>query len=123
MFENVGTKLKVLAYITVILGFLGSIGGGIALMSQSFFLGIVVILGGFLASWLTALPIYGIGEAADNSWRATPSSAPRGSLIKKAPEMPKAPLTVRDIKRCPHCGDTVRSKICDMCGQANDLFN
>ena len=125
MFENVGTKLKVLANIIAILGIIGSIVCGLYLVKESVLIGILTMVCGSIGSWVTALIIYGIGEAADNSRGSALSPQPKRRLAPsttKLPKTPMAPLTVRDSKRCPHCGDTVRSKICDMCGQENDLF-
>ena len=40
---------------------------------------------------------------------------PIATTVKKQP--------IPSIKRCPHCGDIVKSKTCEMCGKTNNLFD
>ena len=68
MFDNVGSKVKVLAVVGCILGIIGSvILGVIAIFSGQLLLGIVYIVVGILISWLSSLTTYAIGESAENT--------------------------------------------------------
>ena len=70
MFENVGGKLKGLAKVICWVGIIGSVIGGIAIMTQGkamIAVGIGVAAGGALASWVGSLGLYGFGEIVENS--------------------------------------------------------
>ena len=68
MFDNVGSKVKVLAVVGCILGIIGSvILGATAMFSGQLPLGIVYIVVGILISWLSSLTTYAIGESAENT--------------------------------------------------------
>ena len=142
MFENVGGKLKVLAIVVVVLGIISSIVSGIILMFSeidgAFGFGLLIIGGGILGSWITALPIYGIGQAAENSDYLVRHTigTPRSAVTTVSPKPEKrttltSGLTTAStqtsassvVKRCPHCGERVQKKLCEYCGKENDYFN
>lgn len=62
MFENVGGKIKALSIILSIVGTLGLIIYGLFLMSESFVVGVLVIILGSLYVWICSLFICGFGE-------------------------------------------------------------
>ena len=69
MFENCGGKIKALAKVYTIIGVLSSIIAGIIVFKITenpwFFL--VIVVGGFLFFWVSALFIYGFGQLVSNS--------------------------------------------------------
>ncbi|MBQ4451790.1 MAG: hypothetical protein II912_05395 [Clostridia bacterium] len=79
MFNNVGSKCKTLAKVLCWIGIAFSIIWGIVMMAASalrvqgsgsgimVLYGLLVMILGSLASWLSSLSLYAIGEAAENS--------------------------------------------------------
>ena len=87
MFNNVGNKLQILAWITCILGIIGSVIGGINCIisgnsiiineyssgpeidagEQLITEGIVLLIAGPIASWIGSLSTYALGQVAENS--------------------------------------------------------
>ena len=67
MFTNVGGKIQALAFINCILGILTSIVYGLsACLRLSVLIGILVVVVGPLAAWLSSLFIYAFGEMVEN---------------------------------------------------------
>ena len=66
MYSNIGEKLKKLAIFQMIIGSIGGIVAGIALINISMLVGIIVIIVSPLFSWVSSLITYGVGEAADS---------------------------------------------------------
>ena len=64
MFENSGSKIKVLALICFWISLVGSVIAGLALIDS---IGIIIILLGILSSWLSTIVLYGMGEGIENS--------------------------------------------------------
>lgn len=63
MFDNIGEKIKGLAIFATALGIILSIVFGImSIVNGSNLVGIVIMLGGCLGSWLGAFILYGFGE-------------------------------------------------------------
>lgn len=62
MFEEIGGKIKGLAQITCFIGIVASIIAGIVMFATSFWLGILIIIGGCLSSWIGSFALYGYGE-------------------------------------------------------------
>ena len=68
MFDNVGSKLQIMAFVFFIIGTIASVILGIATwIAGSFWYGLLVIVIGILSSWLSNLAIFGIGVCAENS--------------------------------------------------------
>lgn len=69
MFKNSGPLCFVVAIIVFIVGTIASIISGIAMISaaKSPFIGIAIIVGGILGTYLTCVIISAIGESAENS--------------------------------------------------------
>jgi hypothetical protein len=68
MFDNVGSKLQIMAFVFFIIGTIASvILGIITWISGSFWYGLLIIVIGILSSWLSNLAIFGIGVSAENS--------------------------------------------------------
>lgn len=70
MFNNPGNKLKVLAIVLTVILMLGSIIGGILIISnegRDSWMGWPVLLGGTLFAWVSGLMMYGFGELIENS--------------------------------------------------------
>ena len=133
MFENIGSKLKGLACFLCVGGIAGSVIGGISLMINDLVLfALLTAVLGSLGSWISSWVIYAIGEIAENtqenrgSYR--PTNARSYNLDEKAEKKRiqsvfKATHTNSyNPKRCPHCGEVVKSSTCAMCGKKNNLF-
>ncbi len=70
LFDNIGGKLKIVAKIFCWLGIIASVIGGIALMSvddDMIGAGIATLIGGSVASWLSALGLYAFGQLVENT--------------------------------------------------------
>ena len=144
MFNNVGRKLKAIAGIFAWVGIIASIVLGIVIIDAlSFLVGLLVIAIGSLASWISSLGLYAFGELVDNStivanqYRESGyeekapgfketffpnfganNTAPKSTVYGSSNQSSTAPT-----KYCPHCGEAVRTSICGMCGQRNNLFD
>ena len=125
MFKNIGEKLKAIAYFVFVCGIVGSVVGGLIIISETkYFEGILIIICGSLASWISSCVIYGIGEIASytsNTYNVRKSV----DLLKQSTTRATTQKTVVDnssSKVCPHCGEKVTSNKCVMCGLENNLF-
>lgn len=73
MFKNIGAKIKTLAVVACWIGIVGSVVFGIILMALPSYLGgnaglgIAVLLGGSLFSWLGCFYTYGFGELIEKT--------------------------------------------------------
>lgn len=68
MFDNIGKKLKMLAQIICWVGIFASAITGIVFMARvSFWIGLLILVAGAVASWISSLGIYGFGELVENS--------------------------------------------------------
>ena len=142
MFNNVGRKLKDIAsFITYIGIALSVILGILMIKSLGFLLALLIIAVGSFISWISSIGIYAFGELVDNSTiiashyksaddssvYSTATSAPTADTPKTTAS--KAGITLSSstrqgtIKTCPHCGEVVRSGVCGMCGNKNNLFD
>lgn len=75
MFENIGGKIKGLAVLMCWLGIIGSVIMAFVLWNQNSYrnptigLGIAVLVGGCLISWIGSFAAYALGELTENSER------------------------------------------------------
>ena len=134
MFENIGAKLKGLAYFLCVGGIAGSVIGGISLMSNDLVLfGLLTAVVGSLGSWISSWVVYAIGEIAENTQKNRGSYGLTGARSynideeaakKRIQSVFKATHTnsSSNPKRCPYCGEVVKSSACEMCGKKNNLF-
>lgn len=67
MFNNIGSKIKVIAIIFFTLEMLGIIISSLVVLGESFLMGGVVFVGGFMAAYLSVVLIYAFGELVENS--------------------------------------------------------
>ena len=68
MFNNIGSKIKGLAYVICVLGIVLSVIYGIAMMvNEAYLAGILTIVLGALLSWLGSFGTYGLGQLIENS--------------------------------------------------------
>jgi len=73
VFRNIASKLKTAAGVLFALGAVGSVIGGILLMTRSLIaVGLVVLIGGMLLSWLCSIFVYGFGQLIENTDRTAP---------------------------------------------------
>ena len=146
MFNNVGRKLKDIASVITYIGIALSVILGILMIkSIGFLLALLIIAVGSFISWISSIGIYAFGELVDNSTiiashyknaddsrvYSTATSAPTADTSNTAASKTAAskvgiPLSSNPqqttVKTCPHCGEVVRSEVCGMCGNKNNLF-
>ena len=124
MFDDIGTKLKGLAYFSCWIGIFSSMILGIVAIRVRIIYGVLIIVLGPLYSWISSWVIYAIGEIAENTQKKSinkeTSKNAKAELFLKSNYMNQ--VSTMEKKHCPHCGDTVTSKVCDMCGKENNLF-
>ena len=142
MFNNVGRKLKDIASAITFIGIAFSVILGILMIKPlGILFALLIIAVGSFISWISSIGIYAFGELVDNSTiiashyksaddsrvYSTATSAPTADTPKTTAS--KAGITLSSstrqgtIKTCPHCGEVVRSGVCGMCGNKNNLFD
>ena len=134
LFGHVGEKIKKASFWACVIGMACSVIAGVILIfTVSFWIGLAVVVGGYLFSWLASLGGYGFGELVENSrgtnrregtpasssqYRAvTDNRAPRVTVTQSetAAETIRKEKPVRDINeenkiltdggwKCPNCG-------------------
>ena len=68
MFNNIGGKIKAVAACFTWIGFIASIlGGAYIILESELLLGLLVMLIGCFASWLSSLTLYGFGQLIENT--------------------------------------------------------
>lgn len=71
MFDNIGKKIKILAYVLTWVGIIASVITGIAMMnsfdSTVRTIGLIVLIVGSLLSWASSFIIYGFGQLIENT--------------------------------------------------------
>lgn len=113
MFENIGSKIKTVAEVVCFIGIIGSIITGIVLMAldeYTFFLGLVVAIGGSLTSWIGSFMTYGFGQLVENSDILV------RQVHKTHSAAPSTPASVHQW-RCFNCGNMISENICPICGK------
>lgn len=146
MYHNSGAKVKGLATFIAVLMMMACIAIGVLIIvrAELIWLGLVVILGGCLVSWLTCLMMAAFGELVQNSYKilkilsenktAAQAVQPAPQYVAVVPnnvpmqhnEVPYvAPVqaeqtanTVVDTTTCPNCGSPRKgsSAFCAFCG-------
>ena len=67
MFDDIGRKLKTLAKVSTILGIIGSVIAGCALMGDDFLTGLLILVLGSVFSWIGSFTVYGLGQLIENT--------------------------------------------------------
>ena len=67
MFDDIGSKLKTLAKVSTILGIIGSVIAGCALMGDDFLTGLLILVLGSVFSWIGSFTVYGLGQLIENT--------------------------------------------------------
>ena len=133
MFNNIGGKLKGLAYFLCSFGIISSLITGIITTEKDVLIGILTIVLGALFSWISSWITYAIGEIAENTAlirREGSQTYVKSYGTEERSEQHRMTsvfksTSTNDSSRqryCPHCGETVQSSICEMCGKKNDFF-
>lgn len=138
MFDDVGEKIKGLAKIFLIIAIIGSVIGGIILISSNWLLGLLVIGLGILVSWILCVFIYAVGQIVENTDSAAKSlrriEELNAEMIAKEEPIKKADIYKRankenrndvkcknetsEIYRCPNCLKIMDRNLikCTFCG-------
>ena len=112
MFNNCGPKIKMIANVFFILGAIGSFVGGVILLDEADEgLGIAVMLGGILVSYIMSLMLATFGEIAENTSIIAKNTQNQSTAPAAAAQQPAVPV-------CPSCGKpyAAGSKFCTGCG-------
>ena len=140
MYDNIGEKIKGLARVMFIVEAIAAVITGIALMGSDedmILIGLLVMVVGPIVAWVSSWLLYGFGELIDNACiiagntralkKASTNFNTANNAINKMEgaksffeSIPANQTSTR--QQCPHCGETITSKICDMCGKENNLF-
>ena len=140
MYDNIGNKIKALAIGAFFVEAIGSIIGGIRLISTAddpVPLGIVLVLVGPIVAWASSWILYGFGELIEKVCglyshivikQTSSASQTITSSIKNTPTSigisgKRLPTREHTATQCPHCGEIVNSNKCSMCGKSNNLFD
>ena len=138
MYDNIGEKIKGLAKGMFIIEAIAAVIGGIVLLGYEFLaIGWLTLFLGPVVAWISSWLLYGFGELIDNvctiaantktSKNASTNFNTANNAINKMegakPFFKSIPANKTSTRRqCPHCGETITSKICAMCGKENNLF-
>ena len=102
MFDNIGGKIKVVAQLATWLGIIASVVSGIVFIaSLESPMGIFVMIGGSLISWLSSLTLYGFGQLIEHTEHIANNIA--SNQIPKQDNMSVSP---EGINTCDCCGKT-----------------
>ena len=114
MFENIEEKLKAIANIFTVIGFISSIILGIVCWTNhiGFFIGLIILVVGCLFSWAVGCLLYGFGELIESTKtieRAT----------RKDTSVSSIPNSNVSQKSCPSCFSRVAQSdtVCKHCGE------
>lgn len=114
MFENIEEKLKAIANIFTVIGFIASIISGIVCWVNhiGFLVGLIILVVGCLFSWAGGCLLYGFGELIESTKaieRATRTNSPISPI----------PNSNASQKSCPSCFNRVAQSdtVCKHCGE------
>ena len=99
MFENIGGKLKMVAQIVTWFGIIASVVVGIGMLYvMESPIGILVMIGGALVSWLSSLTLYGFGQLIENTdiLAGRKKSSPREQKIAAVTELRRKGLITEE---------------------------
>lgn len=132
MFDNIGSKLKGLAYTVSALGIIASILGAIVLWgansshNSTIGTGLLVLIVGCVVSWVGGFFTYGFGELIEQqatiiSLLEKPNKAAGKPLETEFPSAPATPTSTIDMPtawKCPECGASNAFGVlhCKRCG-------
>ena len=143
MYDNIGEKIKGLAKVMFIVEAIAAVIGGIVLLGDEFLaIGLLTLFLGPVVAWISSWLLYGFGELIDNVCRiaantrtlkneSTSFNTANNAVNKmeSSKEISTKPFfksvstnQTSTQRQCPHCGETITSKICSMCGKENNLF-
>ena len=138
MFSNIGSKIKIVAIVSTVIGMIISVVYGFVLVKYSALVGILVVVLGCLGSWLGSFTLYGLGQLIENSdiivkqLKKINSTTPDGKGINQnntnyssplntlnynnnSNSTRKVPVTMESCRKCGGYYD-VGSKECPHCG-------
>lgn len=138
MYNYIGKKIKVLAKGVFIIGAIAAVIGGIVMLRNKLFaIGWVTMLLGPVVAWIFSWLLYGFGELIDNVCTIAANTETLENTLTNFNNANNAINKMEGAKPffksvssnqtstrryCPHCGENVTSKICNMCGKENNLF-
>lgn len=138
MYDNIGEKIKGLAKVMFIVEAIAAVIGGLVLLVDKFLaIGLLTLFLGPVVAWVSSWLLYGFGELIDNACiiaantraskkESTTFNTDNNTINKMEGAKPffkSIPVNQTSTRQqCPHCGETITSKICAMCGKENNLF-
>lgn len=135
MFDNIGGKIKGLAYTVAVLGIIASVVGAIVLWAANSYYnntvgtGFIVLIGGCIGSWVSGFFTYGFGELIDQqatiiSYLRKPIKVveePHETTNSPAPARKNtaSPINLNTAWTCPKCGsnNAAGQLTCKGCGR------
>ena len=102
MFDNIGSKIKAVAKVFTWLGIIASVVSGIVIItSLEPPMGILVMIGGSLISWLSSLTLYGFGQLIEHTEHIANNIA-----YSQIPKQDNMSISPEVINTCDCCGKT-----------------
>lgn len=130
LYENIGGKIKNWAKWIFIVEVIAAVITGIALIvddGDENLVGVLVMFVGPIVAWIGSWILYAFGELVEKTSENESNTKqileklhnkqPKEDLIKKAAQK----IEHTNVKRCPYCGDIVKSDKCEMCGKEINL--
>lgn len=135
MFNNIGGKIKGLAYTVAVLGIIASVIGAIVLWAansrynNTVGTGFIVLFGGCIGSWVGGFFTYGFGELIDQQaaiisclrkpTKAVAEPNKTADALAPAQKITASPINLNTAWTCPKCGsnNAAGQLTCKGCGR------
>ena len=134
MFDNIGFKIQMLAFVSTIIGVVFSIIAGIICMSTSILYGIIVAVVGSFVSWIGSFAFFGLGQLIENTDRLVvlmekTTGEKTNEKSENSTTYPKITVDPYHVNnndgyqayRCAQCNELIRNRKCEYCGFENDV--
>ena len=115
MFTNVGKKIQTLSVVFFVLAVIGVLIWGIMLIKLHALVGLLVIIGGILVSWIASVGIYGFGELIESS----SETAANSRIILQKLSSNLGQNTAVSITSAPSAESSSGTWTCTFCGAKN----
>lgn len=119
MFNNVGSKIKVFAKITAWIGIVICVIYGFVMLvsvEDMALIGLLIMTVGSLASWGSALILYGFGHLIENSDILISQVSKTSSQNTIKNDTPSTYSSAHKW-RCSRCGNMISEEICPICNK------
>ena len=134
MFDNIGFKIQMLAFVSSIIGIVFSIIAGIISMFSSILSGIIIVVVGSFVSWIGSFAFFGLGQLIENTDRLVvlmekTTGEKTNEKSENSTTYPKVTVNSYAVNnnggyqayRCTQCNELIRNRRCEYCGFENDV--